>query len=339
MRRLLLSGAITLLAVAGIGLYFLDGYQERKEPTQGSAIIEATEVNLSSKIPGRIVDIKFKEGDKVKANDIAILLDSAEIEAQVKQAEADLANAKAMYLNSETLLKNAELGMKIAAADFDKEAVAHEDAKKNLARAQGLFSEGLLPQKDYDGYLLAFKTAEAQLRVSRAQKDLARSQYQAGASQVDASGARIRQSEASVELYKARYTDATIRSPISGVVSKRYLELGEMAAPGLPVLTIVDLDRIWARMDLEEDKLLNVKLNDKAIIRPGTAHGKEYQGKVIEIGVEGEFATQRDTKRGRQDLRTFRVKVEVVNSDGYIRPGMTVEVSFREGTDAVHRSQ
>lgn len=339
MKRLLLSGAITLLAVVGIGLYFLDGYQERKVPIQGSAIIEATEVNLSSKIPGRIVDIKFKEGDKVKANDVAISLDSAEIEAQVKQTEADLENAKAMYLNSETLLKNAELGMKIADADFDKATVAYEDAKKNLARAEGLFSEGLMPHKDYDSYLLQFKTAAAQLRVSQAQKDLTRSQYQAALAQIEASRARIRQAEASVELYKARYTDATIRSPISGVVSKRYLELGEMAAPGLPVLTIVDLDRIWARMDLEEDKLLYVKLNDKAIIMPSISHGREYQGRVIEIGVEGEFATQRDTKRGRQDLRTFRVKVEVINNDGYIRPGMTVEVYFKEGIDAVHRSQ
>lgn len=331
MKRFLLTGTVTLLAVAGIGLYFLSGSQERKAPIQGAAIIEATEVNLSSKVPGRIIDIKFREGDRIKGDDAAILLDSAEIEAQIKQAEADLANAKAIYLNSETLLKNAELGMRIADADLDRVAVAREDAKKNLIRAEGLFSEGLLPQKDYDGYLLTFKTAEAQLRVSKAQKDLAGSQYQAALAQLDASRARIRQAEAAIELYKARYADTTIMSPISGVIAKRYLEPGEMATPGLPILTIVDLGRVWARMDLEENKLFNVKLNDKAVIRLPILHGREYQGRVIEIGPEGEFATQRDVKRGRQDIKTFRVKVEVINNDGYIRPGMTVEVYFMEG--------
>jgi HlyD family secretion protein len=331
MKRFLLRGIITLLVLAGIGLYFLGGHQEQKAEIQGAAIIEATEVNLSSQIPGRIIDIKFKEGDRVNPNDLVILLDSAEIGAQIKQAEADLANTKAVHLNSETLRKNAELGMRIADADLDKVKVSYEDARKNLARAEGLFSEGLQPQKDYDSILLAFKMAGAQLRVSRAQKDLTRSQYQAALAQIDASSARIRQAEASVELYNARHADTTIRSPISGQVAKRYMEPGEMATPGLPILTIVDLDRVWARVDLEEDKLLHVKLNDKAIIRPAAPNGREYQGRVIEIGPEGEFATQRDVKRGRQDIKTFRVKVELINNDGYIRPGMTAEVFFGEG--------
>ncbi len=331
MKRFLLRGIIILLVVAGIGLYFRGGHQERKAEIQGAAIIEATEVNLSSQIPGRIIDIKFKEGDRVNPNDLVILLDSAEIGAQIKQAEADLANAKAVYLNSETLRKNAELGMRIADADLDKVKVSYEDAKKNLARAEGLFSEGLQPQKDYDSILLAFKTAGAQLRVSRAQKDLTRSQYQAALAQIDASSAKIRQAEASIELYNARYADTTIRSPISGQVAKRYMEPGEMATPGLPIVTIIDLARVWARVDLEEDKLLHVKLNDKAIIRPAAPHGREYQGRVIEIGPEGEFATQRDVKRGRQDIKTFRIKVELINNDGHMRPGMTAEVFFREG--------
>ncbi|MEK7279229.1 MAG: biotin/lipoyl-binding protein, partial [Nitrospirota bacterium] len=145
MKRLLLIGVITLMAVAGISLYFLGGHQERKAEIQGAAIIEATEVNLSSQIPGRIIDIKFKEGDRVNPNDVVILLDSAEIGAQIKQAEADLATTKAVYLNSETLRKNAELGMRIADADLDKVKVTFEDARKNLARAEGLFSEGLQP--------------------------------------------------------------------------------------------------------------------------------------------------------------------------------------------------
>jgi HlyD family secretion protein len=106
------------------------------------------------------------------------------------------------------------------------------------------------------------------------------------------------------------------------------LEKGETVSPGVTILTIVDLADLYVRVDLDETMVGNISLNSEAIIRTVGTPQRTLKGKIYEIGRYAEFATQRDVTRGRQDIKTFRVKVRFADTGGVLKPGMTVEVEI-----------
>ena len=98
--------------------------------------------------------------------------------------------------------------------------------------------------------------------------------------------------------------------------------------PGVTILTIIDMADLYARIDVEETEIGNIALNQEAVIRAEGPAGKGFRGKVIEIGRYGEFATQKDVTQAQQDIKTFRVKIGLPNTEGLLKPGMTVEVEI-----------
>jgi HlyD family secretion protein len=138
-----------------------------------------------------------------------------------------------------------------------------------------------------------------------------------------------------VRLYSDQLADTVVRAPISGVVVSKNLEVGEWVTPGTSVLTVDDLSTIWARVDLEETDLGWIRIGTAAQVVLPTKPSLTYTGRVMAIGQEGQFATETDVRRGRQDIRTFYLKVRVLQASGEVKPGMTAEVTFtRDGNPA-----
>jgi multidrug efflux pump subunit AcrA (membrane-fusion protein) len=106
------------------------------------------------------------------------------------------------------------------------------------------------------------------------------------------------------------------------------IEEGEYVSPGMTILTIQDIERFWVRVDIDETKIGNIKINDPAVIEVLSLPSLRFSGRVFEIGSEGTFATERNVKGGRQDIKTFRVKVLIENPEGLLKTGMTGEVTF-----------
>ncbi|MDD5737640.1 MAG: efflux RND transporter periplasmic adaptor subunit [Candidatus Omnitrophica bacterium] len=288
-----------IAAVAAIAVFLLP----RKLPKgtfQTTGIIEGTEVNLSPKITERIKEIRFQEGDYVKEGETAILLDPEKKAAEYEQAQANLDVAKA--------------GERNAAADIEKAKVRITDTKRDLERNTRLLEKKLVAQNDVDKAQTAYDTAVADLNKAEAQKAYAE--------------AGVKQSEAVLRVAKVNLDDTVINSTISGVVTLRAFEPGEFAAAGSTVLTIVDLGNIWLRVDMEETAVSRVKLGDIVKIKADSLPEKWFTGRVTEINSEGEFATQRDVKRGRQDIKTFRVKVRIDEPKGLLKQGMTATATF-----------
>ena len=129
--------------------------------------------------------------------------------------------------------------------------------------------------------------------------------------------------------FSSRFFRLAARMQEEGSLRYALTEEGEIASPGNPVYTIHNLQRVWARVDVEETDIGRIRLGDKAIVLAGALPDRRFEGEIIEIGQEGEFATQRDVSRGRQDIRTFRVKVLIKKPEGLLKPGMTVVVIFR----------
>ena len=138
--------------------------------------------------------------------------------------------------------------------------------------------------------------------------------------------------QANAKFYADQITDTEIKSPVDGVIVSKALEVGEWVTPGVPILTVDDLSTIWARVDVEETDLGSLYVGKSAQVVLPTDPPQIFTGRVMAIGQEGEFATERDVRRGRQDIRTFYVKVQVLQADGELKPGMTAEVTFPRHT-------
>ncbi|HTT76661.1 MAG TPA: efflux RND transporter periplasmic adaptor subunit [Candidatus Binataceae bacterium] len=276
-RRLLRFGIIIVLAG---GLYYLGGKYLWPPPNpnviQTVGIIEAPEVNITSRIAGRIVELNLLEGDTVERGQVVFKIEDIDIRNELANARGNLANV---------------------------EAELHDD-ELQARRMQALFDRNV---------------------VSAQQREDAVAKYG------ESRGAMIA-AKGEVQLYSDQLADTVVRAPISGVVVSKNLEVGEWVTPGTSVLTVDDLSTIWARIDLEETDLGWIRIGTSAQVELPAKPPLIFPGRVIAIGQEGQFATETDVRRGRQDIRTFYLKVRVLQASGEVKPGMTAEVTFtRDG--------
>lgn len=261
-------------------------------------IIEATEVHLSSKIAERIQALPFEEGDSVPENAAAVRLDPREIAAQVSQAEANVQRGEASLVNSR--------------AQVEKAKASLADAHRNRSRLSSLRQEGLVSDSDWDKAQIRLELAEAELKAAEAE--------------VRSAAAELKQRQANLTLFQIRLKETEIYAPIAGVVTLKAFEVGEMVSPGATILTLVDPASVWARVNLEEGEVGKVRVGGRAEISIDSLPGRSFEARVAEVGAEGGFATQRDVTRGRQDIKTFRVKVRPLSPEGLLKPGMTAKV-------------
>ncbi|MDC4224196.1 MAG: efflux RND transporter periplasmic adaptor subunit [Candidatus Manganitrophus sp.] len=265
-------------------------------------VIEATEVHLSSKVAERIQALPFEEGDTVPVNAVAVRLDEREIAAEVAQAEANVQRGEASLVN--------------ARAQVEKAKASLEDAKRNLNRLSSLRQEGLVSDSEWDRAQTRLEMAEAEQKAVEAE--------------VRSAQAELRQRQANLNLVQIRFKETEIYAPIGGVVTLKAFEVGEMISPGMTILTLIDPNSVWARVNLEEGEVGRIKVGGRAEIFVDSLPNRTFEAKVSEVGAEGGFATQRDVTRGRQDIKTFRVKVRALSPEGLLKPGMTARVRIFE---------
>lgn len=318
-----------------------------------TGIVEGIEVNISSKVPGRILSIYGEEGDKVRKGDVVVRLEADDLRASVKQALAGVEKARAEVRVSEATVESsraniASAGADIRSAEADREAhrVQMEDAKRQMNRAKALYEKETIPEESLDTAIANYDTAVANYTSSRAKlaaayskRDAALADLSTAENQLHLAKVSIKESLAILAYNRARLADTIIKTPLPGTVIFKALRNGEMVSPGTTILTIVDLDHLYVRVDIEETLVGDIRLNGDAFVRTEGAPDKVFHGRISEIGRYAEFATQRDVLRGRQDIKTFRVKIAVDDPTGFLKPGMTVEVEIPERRPNDSRSQ
>lgn len=334
--------AIAVLTLAGVFFVLYHLREKDDGAIRTSGIVDGVEVNLASKISGRISEICCNEGENIQEGQVAVRLESNDLKASVEQAaagveraradvraaEAGIENARANILNKDAEIKSAE-------ADLEKAKVQKEEAKRDMQRADELFRKDFIAKASfdqavslYDTDVAAEKAAAAKLKAAIAGKNAVAAQLDASVSQRNASSAQLKENEAALAFSRSKLDDATIYSPASGAVIFKALEKGENVTPGSVILTIVELAGLYVRADIDETLVDSVTLGGDASVTIESLPGKVFKGKVSEIGRYAEFATQRDVTRGRQDIKTFRVKIRVGDTGGILKPGMTVSVEI-----------
>lgn len=306
----------TVVLLVGIIGYFTIGKEE--EVIQGQ--VDVTEYRVSSKVPGRILEIRVKEGDFVHVGDTLAILDSPEVEAKKLQAESAENAATAM---SDMAQAGARQEMIRGAYEVWQQAQAGlEIAKKSYERVQRLFNEGVLSEQKRDEAYASYKALEAQEKAAKSQYDMAvngarKEEKRAALAQVD-------RARGAVQEVKSYIRETVQTAQMEGEVSNIYPKVGELIGTGSPIMTISIMKDLWGTFNVREDKLAGLKVGDTftAFV---PAFNKEITMKVSSIKDQGSYATWKATKsNGQYDLKTFEVKARPAEKFEGLIPGMSL---------------
>ena len=294
--------------------------QRSSKSLQITGLINATEIDIASKVPGRIVKLHVQEGQHVQAGDLLAELNLDELDAKLLQATSSIDAAKAQLSMAE---RGARPQEKKAAANQVEAAKAQVDVmKKMLDRTQSLLDEKAVAQAKYDEVEAKYQVAVNQLAMAEAKLDAinngARSEEIKALKALVAKGESV---AAEIEIYQKEREQ---HAPIDGEISKIILHEGELCNTGYPIITIVKLDDIWASFAIREDRLKDLKIGDRVEVEV-PALDRKIAMVVSNISAMGDFATWRATSdRDRFDLKSFEVKLRPESPVDGLRPGMTV---------------
>jgi HlyD family secretion protein len=321
------------LFILGMGILLLGTAALLLWPRGATSIVrtgqvEVREIDIASKIPGRVEWIHVREGDKVAAGDALFKLTDREVRARVAQAEGARDAARAQFDMAASGTRREQIAM--AENNFTAAASQFDLAERTLRRMKGLHQDGLLSDQELDVVEQKYRAAKAAMDAAAAQRDMARN----GARREERAMAHGNFSRANSTVDEARsYLDESVlRAPIAGVIAKRYNDVGEMVSAGYPVLTLLDLDDTWIELNVPESELRLLHLGS-TVRAEVPALGDIITLRVSNIAAMADYANWRaQDERGSFELRSFTVTLRPVRPIAGLRPGMTVRVRF--GGDA-----
>jgi HlyD family secretion protein len=250
-------------------------------------------------------------------------LDTTETMARRRQALAQVAAARAQL----DLMESGSRPEEIAHAQAAEGGAASRaaDAQRHVERAWTLFEAGAISLQEYEGTRTAAEVAESQWRQAREQLELVRKGPRT--EEVVVSRARLAQAEAAVAEIDAAIENAIVRAPFEGVVTVRHRTAGEIAAPGLPAVTLLDNEERWVRIYIPENRLAAVRLGTPAVITTDTWADKEYRGAVSFIASEAEFTPRSVQTREERVKLVYSAKVRIDDDPTLdLKPGMPADV-------------
>lgn len=313
---LAVAGFTAVIVIVAIIGYFTLGRTE--EIIQGE--IEVSEYRVSSKVPGRILELRVKEGDFVHAGDTLAILDAPDIKAKKEQAVSAESAAQAMN----DMAANGARRQQIQGAYqvWQQAKAGAEIARKSYDRVQRLFDEGVMTAQKRDEALANYKAMEAQEKAAKTQYDMA--VEGARKEEKAAAAAQVNRAKGAVQEVNSYINETVQTAQFDGEVSNIYPKVGELVGAGAPIMSIAIMSDIWGTFNVREDKLNGLKNGDE-FTAYSPAFNKEIRMKVYYIKDQGSYAVWKATKsNGQYDLKTFEVKARPVTRFEGLRPGMSL---------------
>ena len=324
MKRNNVIGILVTALVIILAVVLVSWYLDRRTPMLIQGTVECTTYKASSKVPGRIDDMKVEEGERVEKGQLLYTLSTPELDAKLQQAQAVKSAASAL---DQAALAGARVQQIEAAMNMWQKAQAGlELARKTLDRVQNLYNQGVIPAQKLDEATANYQAMEATAQAAKAQYNLAMD----GARKEDkeAAAARVRQAEGAVSEVESYIRDAMVYSPVTGEVSTIIAEQGELVGSGYPVVAILDMSDMWVTFNVEETMLPGIKTG-MHFTGHVPALDADVELKVTYIAPQADFATWAATRtQGGFDIRTFAIKAKPVSEVENMRPGMSVLVNW-----------
>lgn len=317
--------AFLFLAVLGV---FLGGCDRSGRARDGELVlsgnIEVTDAQLAFKLPGRVAERPVFEGEQVAAGQLIARLENAEQRQEVALRRAEQAAAEAVLAELEAGSRPQEIASVEAAL---RSAEAERDrARMEFARQEELLAKAAISSREFEAAEAQLKVAEA--RVGEVAERLKLVREGPRAETILQARARRDQAAAAVALAETRLDYTTLVSPLPGIVLSHNIEPGEYVSPGTPVVTVADLVHVWVRTYVSQTDLGRVRLGRKVAVRTDAFPDRSYEGTVGFIASEAEFTPKTvQTTKERVKL-VFRIKVDIVNPNGELKPGMPADVAI-----------
>ena len=313
---LAIAGFVTvIIIVALIGFLALD-----REPNVIQGQVEVTEYRVSSKVPGRILELRVKEGDFVKVGDTLAILDAPEVRAKMEQARSAENAAAALELKAQNGARKEQI--EGAFSVLQQAKAGYEIAEKSYNRIQRLFDEGVVSAQKRDEVYDNYKAMEAQMKAAQSQYDMAVN----GGRMEDkmAAAAQVGRAKGAVNEVNSYIHETVQVAQMEGEVSDVYPKVGELVGTGSPIMSIAVMDDMWGTFNVREDQLNEMQVGSEFTAYV-PAFDKEVKMKVYYLKDQGSYAVWKATKaNGQYDLKTFEVKARPVEKLEGLRPGMSL---------------
>ncbi len=323
---------VIFLAVAvAVGVHYYPRLTQKPAPANQltlSGNIEAHESLVGFKVPGRVVELPVEEGQQVEQGALLARLDDADLRQRIRMDEAAVgvrASSLALTLagTREQETKAAQQTMIDAEADL-------EQRKLDNDRAQKLFAKDEVTAQERDQAATALKRAEAIYKA--AQQRYNEAVEGSRKEEIDIARANLNQANASLGLSQVNLSYTILRAPCAGVVTVRQAELGEVVAPGSPVVTLSDLDHIWLRAYIAETDLGRIHWGQDAVITTDTYPGKQYHGRISFIASTAEFTPKSVQTFKERVTLVYRIKIDIDNANHELKPGMPADARINLAT-------
>lgn len=273
------------------------------------------EVKVVGKISGRVKEVNFEIGDYVQAGEPLVILETDELYDQLSQAEATLASAKANLAANESGSLPQQLEQ--AKSAFEQAEANYFNVKADYERMKALYEADAISRQAFDGMELKYKVAKSQYESAKEQLKLTEERLPKN---VEALRAQVAQAQAAVNLIKTNIENSVIKAPVSGIISSKQIQPGEMCQAGATLGAVVNIDRVKVVINVPEEDINKLK------------DGQEATVNVDALGNEGRIKSKISIVSPASGAsRLFQVKIEMENKDHRLKPGMFANVNVVRG--------
>ena len=311
----LISTTAVVAVVAAIGAWSL-----KSEPEIIQGQVEVSEYRVSSKVPGRILELRVKEGDYVKAGDTLAILDAPEVRAKMTQAQQAENAAAAMDEMANNGARKEQV--RAAFAVLQQAKAGLEIAQKSYNRVQRLYDEGVMTAQKRDEAFANYKAFEAQVKAAQSQYDMAMNG--ARLEEKKAAAAQVGRAQGAVAEVSSYINETVQTAQMAGEVSDVFPKVGELVGTGAPIMSVSLMNDVWGTFNVREDQLNGMRIGS-TVTAFVPAFNREIRMKVYYIKDQGSYAVWKATKsNGQYDLKTFEVKARPIDKIEGLRPGMSL---------------
>lgn len=320
---------ILLAALLAAGLSWWWIHSQRVVSTD-DARVKGTIVAVSPKVSGRIEKVLVTDGDHVEAGQVIAILEKQEYEAQVEQAQGNLAAVQAKLAALEAGNRPQEIAQ--ASASVAQQRANLNNTKKNAERAEGLYKQGAISEQQRDSAQTSLEVVEAQYASAGQSYNL--SLEGSRSEDIAMAKAQVLQAQAALKSSQIQLDNVIIKAPVPGTVALKSVEDGEIVAAGQPIFSIANLDDIWIESNIEETYIGKVKIGQLAEFTVDSYPGEKFSGEVIAVGpaagsqltlLPAENASGNFTKTTQR----LPIKIKIYPHENFsLKPGMSTILSI-----------
>jgi HlyD family secretion protein len=313
---------VVATAIAALSVWYL----VRGEPLLVQGEVDATRFDIAARVDGRVGEIPVMRGEDVGANAVLVRIDNPETVAKHEQTLAAKIVADAQLANINAGTRSETIAARKAALERAQASVVL--AKQTYDRVRQLAEHGNAPQARLDQVTDTLHESERAVDQAKSAHEQAVNGYTR--EERDIATANVGKALADIKAVESILDQMVVYAPVASQVYQRDVEPGEYVSPGVPLVTLIDLNDVWIHFDLREDLVKTLKVGDRFDVRIPALGDRSVNVEVKLIATKGEYASWRATRAtGDFDLRTFAIRAYPVDKVPELRPGMSAYLDWR----------